>query len=91
MWIEAPADRGTTRLSQRVTDGDGKVVDTHVAEFNHNRRAEVTKKAGAFFLRQIAVLKEVKDGGPKERKAAEAEPVEAVPTTEGQEEVATDA
>ena len=89
MWIEAPATSATTRLSCKELDGKGEVADVHVAEFNHNKRAEVTKKTGAFLLRAVPALKEVKDGGPPEEKAAEAEPAELA--GEAEEEVGTDA
>lgn len=63
MWIEAP-NTSTRQLMRKILDDDGKVVDTFIANFNHNGRAEVTKRAGDFFLRDVPVLKTVRDGGP---------------------------
>ena len=71
MWIEAPMS--TRRLTRKVLDDDGNVVDIHVAEFNHNGRAEVTKKTGEFLLEDVPALKAVKDGGPPPRKKGEEE------------------
>ena len=70
MWIEAP--RSTRRLGRKVLDDDGNVVDVHVVEFNHNGRAEVSKKTGEFFLKDVPALKMVKDGGPPPEKESEA-------------------
>jgi len=68
MWIEAPTP-STRQLTRKVVDDDGKVVDVFIADFNHNGRAEVSKKAGEFLLKDVPVLKVVKDGGPKENEA----------------------
>lgn len=79
MWIEAP-NKSTRNLTRRTFDDDGALVDVFAADFNHNGRAEVTKKAGEFLLADVPALKAVKDGGPP----PQAEPTEdtAAPVNE---------
>lgn len=62
MWIESPSN-STRELGRRYTDDKGKEKRS-VAVFNHNGRAEVTKAFGDLLMKEMPVLKAVKDGGP---------------------------
>ena len=62
MWLELPSN-STRKLGRKYTDDKGKET-YHVAVFNHNGRAEVTKVFGDRLMKEIPMLKAVKDGGP---------------------------
>lgn len=76
MWIEATP--GVKNITRRERGDDGRVKAEYSADFNHNGRANVEKKAGDFLLKAVPALNAVKDGGPPPPKVDEEEASEAV-------------